>query len=94
MNEEQCPGIFRAYTVGQDHSDSNKINPTGYMLASSGFAVTRSRYYLNNLFLKSSTSTGYFSNSIGASATNSRFFPDIDMDYRPLVTNEPVEFEK
>ena len=28
-------------------------------------------------FLKSSTSTGYFSNSTGSSATNRRFFPDI-----------------
>ena len=32
--------------------------------------------------MKSSTSTGYFSNSTGSSVTNHRFFPDIVVIFR------------
>ena len=59
------------------------LTPTGYMLASSGFAsfmwgiIYRFLLKWSVNFWKSWTSTGYFSNSTGSSATNRRFFPDI-----------------
>ena len=78
----QCPGSFWAYRVGQ--RSIVILNLTGYMLTSSGFPFSYFRYILYIplrwpvSFLKSWTSTGYFSNSTGSSATNHRIFPDID----------------
>ena len=72
------------------HIESVKIivilNPTGYMLTSSGFdAFINLRYILwiplkwRVILQKSWTSTGYSLNSTGSSATNRRFFPDMGL---------------
>ena len=68
------------------HSESVKIlvilNPTGYMLTSSGFPLIHFRSIPLILLkwwvilFKSRTSTGYFSNLTGSSVTNRRFSPN------------------
>ena len=73
--------VFRAYIVGQDPSDSK---PNRLHVHIFQFCSIHLRYILAQIplewsinLMESWTSTIYFSNSTGSSATNRRFFPDI-----------------